>query len=261
MKKPRIFNDITNIFAKLAGSDDYDPRVKYDTALEYYANQVPVVPKPVSGDANKVLSVKSDLTYELKAGGATDANAVHYTADTGKTDEQKAQARSNIGALGSADLGTVFTFKGSKATYADLLLEENPQIGDVWFVDADSANYVWIEDEANPDGFWDEFGQPIDLSAYQLKPTVVTDLSSTSITLALAADNTIYEYGELTALTVTAITATADFIIRFTSGTTPTVTNFPVTMVFPEAFSAEANMRYEINVSNGYALAVGWPTT
>lgn len=259
--KPKIWNDLTNILAKLSGSKDYDPRVKYDTSLEYYGNQIPVLPKPASGDANKILSVKSDLTYELKSGGTSDANAVHYTADTGKTDEQKAQARTNIGALGSADLGTVFTFKGSKATYADLLLVENPQVGDVWFVDADSANYVWIEDEANPNGFWDEFGQPIDLSSYQLKSTVVTDLSSTSVTLALAADNVIYEYGELTALTVTAIPVTGDFIIRFTSGATPTTTSFPASMKFPEAFAAEANMRYEINCSNGYALVTGWPTT
>lgn len=93
------------------------------------------------------------------------------------------------------------------------------------------------------------------------EPTIVTDRSSTSITLASAADNTIYEYGELTALTVTAIANPGDFIIRFTSGATATTTNFPASMVFPEAFSAEANMRYEINVSNGYALAVGWPTT
>lgn len=97
--------------------------------------------------------------------------------------------------------------------------------------------------------------------AVPLFPTTVTDLSSTSITLANAAANTIYEYGELTALTVTAITATGDFIIRFTSGATATTTNFPATMKFPEAFSAAANTRYEINCSNGYALVAGWPTT
>ena len=92
-------------------------------------------------------------------------------------------------------------------------------------------------------------------------PTTVTDLSSTSITLASAADNTIYEYGELTALTVTAITATGDFIIRFTSGATPTTTSFPVSMKFPESFAPEANTRYEINVEDGYAVAVGWPVS
>lgn len=91
--------------------------------------------------------------------------------------------------------------------------------------------------------------------------TKVTDLESTSITLALAADNTIYEYGELSALTVTSIENPADFIIRFTSGATATTTNFPASMVFPEVFAAEANTRYEINCSNGYALVTGWPTT
>lgn len=95
----------------------------------------------------------------------------------------------------------------------------------------------------------------------QILPETVTDLSSTSITLANAANNTIYQYGELSALTVTAITDTGDFIIRFTSGATPTTTSFPVSMKFPEAFAPEANTRYEINCSNGYALAVGWPTT
>lgn len=91
-------------------------------------------------------------------------------------------------------------------------------------------------------------------------PTTVTDLTSTSVTLSSAADNTEYSYGELSALTVTAITATGDFIIRFTSGATATTTNFPASMVFPEAFAAEANTRYEINVSDGYALVAGWPT-
>lgn len=89
----------------------------------------------------------------------------------------------------------------------------------------------------------------------------VKDTTSTSITLASAAANTIYTYGELTALTVTAIAASGDFIIRFTSGSTPTTTNFPASMKFAEAFAAEANTRYEINVSDGYALVASWPTT
>lgn len=63
--KPKILNDLTNIFAKLAGSRDYDPSVKYNTALEYYANQVPVIPKPGAGDNGKFVSAKDDGTYEL----------------------------------------------------------------------------------------------------------------------------------------------------------------------------------------------------
>lgn len=64
--KPKILNDITNIFAKLAGSKDYDPRVKYDTALEYYANQVPVIPKPEVGDNGKAVVANSNGTYKLQ---------------------------------------------------------------------------------------------------------------------------------------------------------------------------------------------------
>ena len=92
-------------------------------------------------------------------------------------------------------------------------------------------------------------------------PSVVSDQVSTSITLAAAAADTIYEYGELSALTITALPASGDFIVRFTSGSTATTTDFPVAMKFPTAFAAEANTRYEINCSNGYALVVGWPTT
>ena len=200
------------------------------------------------------------LILASKSGSGSGAdNAVLYVAQT-LTAPQQAQARANIGAISADDIGTVFTIKGSVATVADLPSTGN-SIGDVYYVEAVSAGYVWITSTTYPNGYWEELGEPIDLSGYEEKPTVVADSVSTSITLASAADNTIYTYGELTALTVTAIPASGDFIIRFVSGSTPTTTNFPASMVFPEAFAAEADMRYEINVSDGYALAVGWPTT
>lgn len=74
MKKPKIFNDITNIFAKLAGSSDYDPRVKYDTALEYYANQIPILPPPKDGDSGKVVAVNSNNAYHLADSGGIKVN-------------------------------------------------------------------------------------------------------------------------------------------------------------------------------------------
>lgn len=93
---------------------------------------------------------------------------------------------------------------------------------------------------------------------YKCDPHTVTDLSSTSITLANAADNTIYECGELTSLTVTAIANPGEFSITFTSGSTATVLTVPNTMIMPDGFAVEASTRYEINVKNGYALAAGW---
>ena len=76
-------------------------------------------------------------------------------------------------------------------------------------------------------------------------------------------DNTIYTCtaAALTSLTITDPPATGSYVIKFTSGSTPTTTNFPASMVFPEAFSAEASTRYEINVEDGYAVAVGWPVS
>ena len=90
------------------------------------------------------------------------------------------------------------------------------------------------------------------------KPTTVTDLSSTSITLASAADNTEYNYGELSALTISSIPASGWFSVVFDSGSTPTVLTVPNTMIMPDSFAVEANTRYEINCKDGYALVAGW---
>lgn len=74
-------------------------------------------------------------------------------------------------------------------------------------------------------------------------------------------NNCVYKCGTLTSLTITNPPATGSYVIKFTSGSTATTTTIPSSIKFPEAFAAEANMRYEINVEDGYAVAVGWPTT
>ena len=73
--------------------------------------------------------------------------------------------------------------------------------------------------------------------------------------------NTIYKCGTLTSLTITDPPATGAYVIKFTSGSTATTTTIPASIIFPEAFAAEANTRYEINVEDGYAVAVGWPVS
>ncbi len=89
--------------------------------------------------------------------------------------------------------------------------------------------------------------------------TVVTVEGSTP-TIEPAA-NTIYKCGELTSLTISNPPATGAYVIKFTSGSTATTTTIPASIIFPEAFAAEANTRYEINVEDGYAVAVGWPVS
>lgn len=83
----------------------------------------------------------------------------------------------------------------------------------------------------------------------------VTDLSSTSITLTNAAANTVYKYGTLTSLTITANdTSNLETIIYFTAGATCTV-SFPNTLqwVNEDILSPDANTKYVISIVNNIA--------
>ncbi len=193
----------------------------------------------------------------LKAGGGGSVTPGTLIIVSGQmTDEQAAQFRENIGAISAADIGSVFTIKGSVATVADLPASGNA-IGDVYYVEAVSARYIWITSTDHPTGYWEELGEPIDLSAYELKPTEEYPVGS-AVTIA-AADNTVYNCGELSSLTVSSSPASGVYSIVFTSGATPTVTTFPATILGLEDFAAEANTRYEINVLDGRAVYMGWP--
>ena len=99
-------------------------------------------------------------------------NAVSYASQE-LTSSQKQQARDNIGAASVADAGTAFTIKGDVATVNDLPSSGNA-VGDVWFVQSVSAAFVWLKTTAHPDGYWEEFGEPIDMEAYIEKPASAT---------------------------------------------------------------------------------------
>ena len=88
----------------------------------------------------------------------------------------------------------------------------------------------------------------------------IVSLSGTQIT-QVGADNTFYVCGELTELTFTA-PSVGMTMIRFTSGTTPTVltVNGVTSWMFdndPTTDPLEANKTYDINVLNGVGV-VGW---
>lgn len=98
-----------------------------------------------------------------------------------------------------------------------------------------------------------------DLSNYELKPTTVSSSETTaSIT---PQNNTIYQFGELTSLTITNPPAIGAYSIIFTSGATATTTVIPNTMLGLEDFAAEANTIYEINVFNNRAVVGSWEAT
>lgn len=181
-------------------------------------------------------------------GGGGSDNAVLYTEQT-LTPAQQAQARANIGAVSLNEIGTVFTLKGGVATVADLPASGN-NVGDVYYVEAVSAGYIWLNSETRPNGYWEELGETIDLSAYELKP-VINAPSGDTITIT-PEDDHIYKCGELTSLAISNPPTTGKYSIIFYSGATPTTT------VGIENFTAEANKRYKITVEDNYATYDSW---
>lgn len=81
---------------------------------------------------------------------------------------------------------------------------------------------------------------------------ITTTVSGATPTID-AADNTIYECGELTLLTISSFPADGKFWIWFTSGATPTTT------IGISNFAAKANKIYKITVEKGYATYDCWP--
>lgn len=93
------------------------------------------------------------------------------------------------------------------------------------------------------------------VTGLQEQTTIVTKTASdTSQTLA---ENTFYIWPEMSALTITCPATGGPYAFRFTSGTTATtLTMTGITM--PDDFTVEASKTYEINVYQGYGLAVSW---
>ena len=139
-------------------------------------------------------------------GTDTDPAAVHYSADTGKTEAEKAQARSNIGA----------------GTYTKPL-------GGIPDSDLAAAHYTESEADAL-------------LAAKADKHTTVKNTTSTSITVT-AQKNTDYIYGELSDLTITWGTGedNAEINLTFKSGSTATTLSVSTTGATFASYTPSAN--------------------
>ena len=126
-----------------------------------------------------------------------------------------------------------------------------------------SAGYIWLTNTTYPNGYWEELGETVDLSAYELKPTVVTVTGNTP-TIALAENNKIYKCTGtgITSVTITARDTNAAFSVIFdapSGASAPTFSYPTVNMVMPDDFAVEAYKHYEINVdSEGYAVVGSW---
>ena len=87
--------------------------------------------------------------------------------------------------------------------------------------------------------------------------TVVETVSGATPSIE-PVDHARYNGGELASLTISSPPATGEYSIVFTSGSTPTTTTFPATILGLESFTAEANTLYEINVLDNRAVVGSW---
>lgn len=71
-----------------------------------------------------------------------------------------------------------------------------------------------------------------------------------------ASDNTIYDCGECTEITVGSQSGT--WVLTFTSGSTPTNLVLPSSVKEPDDFDVEANREYEISVFRNRMMAHSW---
>ena len=96
-----------------------------------------------------------------------------------------------------------------------------------------------------------------DTNVSLIERKVVTDLTSTSITLANAESGTSYHYGTLTALTITANdTSDNEINIYFTAGSTGISVSLPGTIQYIGSIPYfEANRSYAISILNNTLIA------
>ena len=109
--------------------------------------------KQLDADAAAVVEIIDNLTSE-RTDAALSAKQGKVLGDRVTSLESKITA--------------IFTFKGTKATIAELPEDESQKIGDVWHVTENNGEYVW--DGSN----WELLGLSVDLSNYALKSEVTS---------------------------------------------------------------------------------------
>lgn len=124
----------------------------------------------VNGKTGPVTLIASDVGA-LPATGGSLAGALEMTGNkiTGVGDATSPDDAVNKKQLEAAitAIGTVFDYKGFKPSKSDLPSSGN-KIGDIWYVEDEKSEYVWIKDSSS-EGRWEQFGPAINLSGYLTK--------------------------------------------------------------------------------------------
>lgn len=191
--------------------------------------------------------------YLLLAGGTMTGvlNMGNFNI-SGLANASSADQAVNLGQLQAAiaALGTVLNFKGVKSTYGDLPSSGNTY-GDVWYVSADSSEYVWV-DTGTGTGSWEQLGPTTDFSGFLTKDGLLQTTGS-------ATDNTMSQNAitqaintaksEVTALIKSVQIATGSITSSLTTVTVPFAGTYIGTTVVDSSTNEE--VLCDITVSAG----------
>ena len=95
-------------------------------------------------------------------------------------------------------------------------------------------------------------------------PVEVETLTTGTYTLP---PNTFVKFGEVSAIGFSLDTTSEvsgyvnEYVVQFTSGSTAATVGFPQTVKFPDTFTVEADMTYQISIVNNLALVQSWPNS
>lgn len=120
---------------------------------------------------DKTKALESDYSgwKQLDAAAATSTEVIDNLNSTSTTAALSANQGKVLGdkvASLESKITAIFTFKGTKATVAELPNDDSQQVGDVWHVTENDGEYVWDGDS------WELLGLSVDLSTYATKTEV-----------------------------------------------------------------------------------------
>lgn len=189
-------------------------KTEVDTALDLKANQATTYTKTEVDTALSAKANQSTTYTKTEVDTALDLKANQSTTYT------KAEVDSLVSSL--------FRYKGSKATYAEIQAITTKAIGDVWFCSEDSSEYVWTGT------VWEKLGpvisgimpkyltQSIAVADWTLSGGVyVTDVSNNAITDAMVVVNLDFVDAENVPDRVTPTVVTGQHKVRLSTPTIP----------------------------------------
>ena len=125
---------------------------------------------------DKTKALESDYSgwKQLDAAAATSTEVIDNLNSTSTTAALSANQGKLLGERVTSlesKITAIFTFKGTKATVAELPSDDTQAVGDVWHVTETGGEYVWDGSE------WELLGISVDLSAYAKTEDVTADIA------------------------------------------------------------------------------------